>query len=57
MSYRTYVNDTQIFGLINRYRTNWKNSLLHQTFQIPLVADCLIDAEHHDLISTWTEII
>lgn len=22
----------------------------------PLVADCLIDAEHYDLISTWTEI-
>lgn len=22
----------------------------------PLVADCLIDAEHYDLIATWTEI-
>ena len=22
----------------------------------PLVADCIIDAEHHDMISTWTEI-
>ena len=22
----------------------------------PLVADCLIDAEHHDLFSTWAEI-
>jgi hypothetical protein len=22
----------------------------------PLVADCLIDAEHHDLISSWAEI-
>lgn len=22
----------------------------------PLVADCFIDAEHYDLIATWTEI-
>lgn len=22
----------------------------------PLVADCLIDAEYHDLFSTWAEI-